>query len=185
MATNIGTGPEDIPLNQHLGQMAYLDELPRTKCYVAVGANAGALSFSGSGTTAFTPWGSSAAYVYADIGGDWDIANKRFIAPQTGIYQFNMGGRFSSYGSATISYIYFTAYNSTYRGGGQRILLWSPGVDSGGTYRPHNFSGTVLMYAGDNVTPTVRVSHSNSGSITLDSSSTGQADTYFDIYRVG
>ena len=36
MATNIGTGPEDIPLNQHLGQMAYLDEPPRAKCYVAV-----------------------------------------------------------------------------------------------------------------------------------------------------
>ena len=184
MATNIGTGPEDIPLNQHLGQMAYLDELPRAKCYVAVGSGGGALSNPGSGTVVHNVYGGNSAYVYADLGGDWDIANTRFTAPQTGIYQFNMGCRFSNYGS-NLTYIYMTAYVDNYRGGGQRIHLWSPGTDSGGTYRPHSFSGAVLMHAGDTITPTIRITTSGTSSSTVDSGVSSQNDTYFDIYRVG
>tara|TARA_Y100000004_G_scaffold193222_1_gene255317 strand:- start:63 stop:617 length:555 start_codon:yes stop_codon:yes gene_type:complete len=184
MATNIGTGPEDIPLNQHLGQMAYLDEPPRAKCYVAVGSPGGVLSNTGAQTTVNTVYGTSAAYVFADLGGDWDIANTRFTAPQTGIYQFNMGCRFSGYGN-NLYYIYMTAYTNNYRGGGQRIHLWSPGTDSGGTYRPHSFSGAILMYAGDSITPSIRITTSGTSSSTLDSGATGQNDTFFDIYLVG
>ena len=184
MSTKIGTRPQDIPLNQYLGQMAYLDEPPRAKCYVAVGSAGGVLTNTGSQTTDNAIYGTSATYVFADLGGDWDITNTRFTAPQTGIYQFNMGCRFSAYGS-NLYYIYMTAYVNNYRGGGQRILLWSPGTDSGGAYRPHNFSGAVLMHAGDTIQPLVRITSSGNSSNTVDSGSSGQNDTYFDIYRVG
>ena len=184
MATNIGTRPEDIPLNQFLGQMAYLDEPPRAKCYVAVGSPGGTLVNSGSGTTNNNIYGTSSTYVFADLGGDWDITNRRFIAPQTGIYQFNMGCRFSGYGT-NLTYIYMTAYVDNYRGGGQRLHLWSPGTDSNGTYKPHSFSGAVLMYAGDNITPYIRITSSGNSSNTVDSGSQSQSDTFFDIYRVG
>lgn len=184
MATNIGTGPEDIPLNQYLGQMAYLDEPPRAKCYVAVGSPGGSLVNSGAVTTNNNIYGTSSTYVFADLGGDWDIANRKFIAPQTGVYQFNMGCRFSSYG-ANLTFIYMTAYVDTYRAGGQRIYLWSPGTDNGGTYRPHTFSGAVYMLAGDSITPYIRITSSGSSTNVVDIGSQGQTDTYFDIYRVG
>lgn len=184
MSTKIGTRPQDIPLNQHLGQMAYLDEPPRAKCYVAVGSDGGALTNSGSGTTTNNIYGTSASRVYADFGGDWDITNRRFIAPQTGVYQFNMGCRFSGYGS-NLTYIYMTAYVDNYRAGGQRIHLWSPGTDSGGTYKPHSFSGAVYMHAGDSITPSIRITSSGSSTNTVDSGVESQNDTFFDIYRVG
>ena len=36
MATNIGTGPQDIPLNQFLGQMAFMDDVPLKPSFQAV-----------------------------------------------------------------------------------------------------------------------------------------------------
>jgi hypothetical protein len=35
MATNIGTGPQDIPLNQFLGEMAFMDNLYKQGTFVA------------------------------------------------------------------------------------------------------------------------------------------------------
>jgi len=184
MATNIGTGPQDIPLNQFLGEMAFMDQPPRKKCYVAVGAPGQSLVNSGAGTTTNNIYGSSSTYVFADLGGDWDITNRRFIAPQTGVYQFNMGCRFSGYG-INLTYIYMTAYVDNYRAGGQRVHLWSPETDSGGTYRPHSFSGAVYMLEGDSITPSIRITSSGSSTNTVDSGLQSQNDTFFDIYYVG
>jgi hypothetical protein len=184
MATNIGTGPQDIPLNQFLGEMAFMDRPPRATCYVSVGSPGGSLVNSGSGTTDNNIYGSSSAYVFADLGGDWDIANTKFIAPQTGLYQFNMGCRFSGYG-VNLTYIYMEAYVNNYRGGGQRLHLWSPETDSNGVYKPHSFSGAVLMNVGDSITPNIRITSSGSSTNVVDSGIASQADTFFDIYYVG
>lgn len=186
MATNIGTGPQDIPLNQFLGEMAFMDQPPRKKCYVAVGAVGGSLSNpdAGNSTETFSPYGTTTSAVFADLGGDWDISTQKFTAPLTGVYQFNQGCRFSVYGS-NITYLYMTAYVDNYRAGGQRIYLWSPGTDSGGTYKPHNFSGAIYMNEGDTINPTIRITTTATSSSTVDGGIAGQSDTYFDIYYVG
>ena len=38
MATNIGTGPQDIPLNQFLGEMAFMDRPPVDFGYIVATA---------------------------------------------------------------------------------------------------------------------------------------------------
>ena len=39
MATNIGTEPQDIPLNQFLGQMAFMDDVPKKPSFQAIKDN--------------------------------------------------------------------------------------------------------------------------------------------------
>ena len=45
MATNIGTGPQDIPLNQFLGEQAFLDKPSKVPAFVAGPEKMGPASF--------------------------------------------------------------------------------------------------------------------------------------------
>ena len=156
------------------------------QCYVAVGAANATLSFTGSGSTSFSPWGASSSYEFVDRNGDWDTSTQTFTAPVDGIYQFNIGFRYSSI-SGTVAYIYMTVTvdGGGAANGGQRFKLWSPGTESGGTYRSNNFSGAVYMTEGQTIQPLLKLSHSTSGTINFNPGSANQADSYFDIYLVG
>ena len=47
MPTNIGTGPQDIPLNQFLGEMAYMDNFYSQGSFIATCSNGVTLQSSG------------------------------------------------------------------------------------------------------------------------------------------
>ena len=55
MATNIGTGPQDIPLNQFLGQMAFMDDVPKKPSFQAV-KNTSNHNFTANTRTTIAGW---------------------------------------------------------------------------------------------------------------------------------
>ena len=64
MATNIGTGPQDIPLNQFLGEMAFMDT-PANKVFWAANFNQTSTGLTGAQTIVFEN-------VLYNIGGAYD-----------------------------------------------------------------------------------------------------------------
>jgi hypothetical protein len=80
MATNIGTGPQDIPLNQFLGEMAFMDRPPQR------------VAFDAWSTTAFN-YGSNPQILPCNnspinINGCYDTTTYQFTAPSDGVYMF-------------------------------------------------------------------------------------------------
>jgi len=83
MATNIGTGPQDIPLNQFLGEMAFIDKPPQKPGFYA------RRSISGDGRAANSQEWTIAGTGSYNRGGHFDISNGRFTAPVDGVYFFS------------------------------------------------------------------------------------------------
>ena len=83
MATNIGTGPQDIPLNQFLGEMAFMDN------FMSEGHYEPELTTSG---------GDFASVAYqADTGGYWHrIGNLCFVTGCMRVDSVNLSGPASS-----------------------------------------------------------------------------------------
>ena len=83
MATNIGTGPQDIPLNQFLGEMAFMDKPPQKPGFYARrsisndGRPIGAQEWVISGTGSY------------NRGGHFDVSTGNFTAPVDGVYFFS------------------------------------------------------------------------------------------------
>jgi len=78
MATNIGTGPQDIPLNQFLGEMAFMDT-PANKVFWAANFNQTSTGLTGAQTIVFEN-------VLYNIGGAYDGTTGYVTAPRSGLY---------------------------------------------------------------------------------------------------
>ena len=78
MATNIGTGPQDIPLNQFLGEMAFMDSKPKVGCRISLN-NVGNNSITNNVTLPFNN-------VIWQYGVEFNTTTHKFAAPVSGIY---------------------------------------------------------------------------------------------------
>ena len=80
MATNIGTGPQDIPLNQFLGQMAFMDDVPKKPSFQAV-KNSSNHNFVSNTRTIIQGWVEN-----HDDGGMFNATTGLIQIPVTGLY---------------------------------------------------------------------------------------------------
>ena len=82
MATNIGTGPQDIPLNQFLGQMAFMDDVPKKPSFQAV-KNTSNHNFTANTRTTIAGWVEN-----HDDGGMLNTTTGVITIPVPGLYWF-------------------------------------------------------------------------------------------------
>tara|TARA_Y100000004_G_scaffold93993_1_gene105261 strand:+ start:1007 stop:1507 length:501 start_codon:yes stop_codon:yes gene_type:complete len=82
MATNIGTGPQDIPLNQFLGQMAFMDDVPVKPSFQAV-KNSSAYNFTANTATVVAGWNPN-----HNDGGMLNATTGIVTIPFSGLYWF-------------------------------------------------------------------------------------------------
>ena len=143
--------------------------------FVAGGAASGNISGNNNHI-----WGTS-GYVFTNQGNHWNASTGRFTAPVDGVYYVSAGIRYSSI-SVTPSFIYIWFAASYTNASGQPLLLWSPGTESGGTYRPRFLTSLMYMRANDYVEPRL---YAPNGTITIDGGVTGQADCFLNIYLLG
>ena len=143
--------------------------------FVAGGSGGGSISGNNNHV-----WGTS-GNVWSNVGNHWNASTGRFTAPVDGVYYVSAGIRYSSI-SVTPSYIYIWFAASYQTASGQPILLWSPGTESGGTYRPRFLTSLMYMRANDYVEPRLYVT---SGTIAIDGGSTAQSDCFLNIYLLG
>ena len=82
MATNIGTGPQDIPLNQFLGEMAYMDR-PPTHPFLEANLTIDITNYDGRQLN-----NTEVIYnnVLIDTVGGYNTANGKYTVPDRGIY---------------------------------------------------------------------------------------------------
>ena len=132
MATNIGTGPQDIPLNQFLGEMAFMDAKPKVAFQATLNVN----TAHPSGTN-ILPYNT----IVFDIGSNYNTSTYTFTAPFPGLYFFhlnlnlysapgNMMASIAQSGSLTRSH-YGTRISSTISGdnnvNASAVLMLQPG----------------------------------------------------------
>ena len=82
MATNIGTGPQDIPLNQFLGQMAFMDDVPKKPSFQA-NKNNNNHNFTVNTRTVVAGWD-----VRHNDGGMFNATTGVITIPVSGLYWF-------------------------------------------------------------------------------------------------
>lgn len=82
MATNIGTGPQDIPLNQFLGQMAFMDDVPKKPSFQAV-KNTSNHNFTANTRTTIAGWVEN-----HDDGGMFNATSGVITISAPGLYWF-------------------------------------------------------------------------------------------------
>ena len=82
MATNIGTGPQDIPLNQFLGQMAFMDDVPKKPSFQANKNNSNH-NFTSNTRTIVAGW-----VERHDDGGMFNATTGVITIPVSGLYWF-------------------------------------------------------------------------------------------------
>ena len=82
MATNIGTGPQDIPLNQFLGEMAFIDKPPTKPAFQATLSS----NVSHPAGTNILPYN----LVVYDKFGNYNNTTYTFTAPVDGLYFFHL-----------------------------------------------------------------------------------------------
>ena len=82
MATNIGTGPQDIPLNQFLGQMAFMDDVPVKPSFQAI-KNTSNHNFTSNTRTTIAGWVEN-----HDDGGMFNPNLGVITIPVSGLYWF-------------------------------------------------------------------------------------------------
>ena len=103
MATNIGTGPQDIPLNQFLGEMAFMDNIYEQGTWLPQQAN---VSITTDQT--FNPWTRIGNIVFATCRITWPGNSNTSNADITGLPFEPMGFINSSCGGpiteASLSY---------------------------------------------------------------------------------
>ena len=114
MATNIGTGPQDIPLNQFLGEMAFMDAKPKVACKVSL-SSVGNHNLTAGQYFPFTN-------VIWQYGVEFDTSVYAFYAPYPGIYSVNMNTYKNGTGAPTTFEI---MKNST------TVICTSRGTNSG------------------------------------------------------
>jgi len=98
MATNIGTEPQDIPLNQFLGEMAFMDSKPRVGCRIGLN-NSGNNTITNNVTLPFTN-------VIWQYGVEFNTITHKFTAPHSGIYNISVNVYKNGAGSPATVEIY-------------------------------------------------------------------------------
>ena len=161
MTTKIGLGPQDIPINQFLGEMAFRDAKPKIGCRVS-------LSTAGNHTLAnndFFPW----TQVLWQQGVEFDTTNYQFTAPLPGIYFIS--ANIYKNGSGTPSTWQVVKNTST-------VILTSRNNDGGDT--------TIVGSIVDNLTvgDTLRVQCASAGFVAYENTSTGRYSN-FNIHYLG
>ena len=149
--------------------------LTPNQCFVAGGAAGGSISGNNNHVWATT------GRVWSNIGNNWNASTGTFTAPVDGVYHVSAAIRYSGVPS-TPSYVYIYFLASYQVASGNPLLLWSPQTESGGTYRPRCLTALMYCRAGDTIQPRLYVS---GGTISLDEGSTGQSDTFLNIYLLG
>jgi len=81
MTTNIGTRPQDIPLNQFLGEMAFMDAKPKVAFQASVSSN-----IAHAAGTNILPYD----LIIFDIGSNYNTSTYTFTAPVPGLYFFHL-----------------------------------------------------------------------------------------------
>ena len=137
MATNIGTGPQDIPLNQFLGEMAFADKIPKRPAFSVHNSGSDFTLVNDTKITCFT----TTDYNYF---GGYNTSNQRFTAPESGLYLFGGHIRIGAPGKIRVARI------TLYVDGSYYTDLASVGgtadYDGAGGYDHPPASGTQLIY---------------------------------------
>ncbi len=139
MTTKIGTGPQDIPLNQFLGQMAFMDSPPQRPAFLAY--HPGPSDFQVSANSKVTCFN---ATKYNYFGG-YDTSNQTFTVPRSGLYLFGGHIRVGSPGSIRVFRLEIVVDGSTILAD----LLSTGGVNNydGSTGYDHpGLAGTGMFY---------------------------------------
>ena len=91
MTTNIGTGPQDIPLNQFLGEQAFLDKPAKVPVAIIQSSNDNdsgfQLSTIGSSIKSIIP-----TQVDYDNYGAYNTSTGEYTCPMDGVYEVKIGG---------------------------------------------------------------------------------------------
>ena len=163
MATNIGTGPQDIPLNQFLGEQAFLDKPSKVPAFVVQlnndnnqGGQNVIITDSTSPGTIIIP-----TDVKYDNYGGYNTSTGEYTAPIGGLYYFAFGSnmRTNSLTSGTPVVVNQYYVNST-----EYIRAYDNPTTVSWMYM--NFTALIPLVAGDKVTFR---SYNNGGSHYFDS----------------
>ena len=137
MATNIGTGPQDIPLNQFLGEMAFMDKPPSRPAFRAYNNGSDFALVNNAKVTCFTT-------LDFNYFGGYDTSTQRFTAPVSGLYFFGGHVRIGAPGRIRVARL------ALYVDGGFYTDLFSVGgtadYDGSTGYDHPPASGTQLIY---------------------------------------
>jgi hypothetical protein len=161
MTTKIGTGPQDIPLNQFLGEMAFRDAKPNIGCRVSLSTN-GNHTLSNND---YFPW----TNVLWQQGVEFDTTNYQFTAPRPGIYFIS--ANIYKNGSGTPSTWQVVKNTST-------VILTSRNNNGADT----TIVGSIVDYL--DVGDTLRVQCASAGFIAFENTNDGRYSN-FNIYYLG
>jgi hypothetical protein len=163
MATNIGTGPQDIPLNQFLGEQAFLDKPSKVPAFVVQlnndnnqGGQNVIITDSASPGTIIIP-----TDVKYDNYGGYNTSTGEYTAPIGGLYYFAFGSniRTNSLTAGTPVIVNQYYVNST-----EYIRAYDNPTTLSWMYK--NYTALIPLVAGDKVTFR---SYNNGGSHYFDS----------------
>lgn len=154
MTSKIGTGPQDIPLNQFLGQMAFMDAPPRK---VAFQARSNADFNYGTNNLVL-----QCSVASVNIDGCYSTSTYKFTAPTDGVYMFNASVSIDNNGGSQVDDsggMAFAVNNAALgigaRGSYDYSIMFNPryyqGGGSAGTEAAYYHSQIIELTSGDRV----------------------------------
>jgi len=150
MATNIGTGPQDIPLNQFLGEQAFLDKPSKVPAFVVQlnndsnqGGQTNTISDNSSPGTIIIPQD-----VKYDNYGGYNTSTGEYTAPIGGLYYFTFT---SNIRTGTLSASTTVIVNQYYVNTTEYLRAYE-NYGNGQSWRHKTFTALIPLVAGDKVT---------------------------------